>query len=268
MIVRRYEDAERVLARALELAPENFELALDRAILHKNWKGDLSLLRRTLKGIPTSIDPNFKVTLERVWLATAEGRHADAIGILGRCPLAAVGGCPPQPHGTALGRPTPPRRSGGTRARQFPPRPGAARAEIRERPDDARAYEFLALALAGLGAREGAFRSVHKAMELMPVSRDALEGPLILETRARIYLTFGKPERALDDLEAFLKFPSGDWTPPVWDRDPHWAPLRDHPRFVRMLKQWPAMQTKPPSLEGEGLNGAVKADSKSPRSAA
>ncbi len=52
----------------------------------------------------------------------------------------------------------------------------AYEAQLRERPDDPQLFEKLGLVDAGLGRKEDALREARRAVELRPISRDAIEG--------------------------------------------------------------------------------------------
>ena len=72
-------------------------------------------------------------------------------------------------------------------------------------------------------------------MELLPISRDADNGPYIQHQLARIYLLVGEPEKALDQLEPLLRIPY--YLSPGWLRiDPTFDPLRNNPRFRKLVE--------------------------------
>jgi adenylate cyclase len=72
-------------------------------------------------------------------------------------------------------------------------------------------------------------------MELTPSSRDATLGTYVQLQLARIYLVVGEPEKALDQLEPLLKIPF--YLSPGWLRiDPTFDPVRNHPRFRKLVE--------------------------------
>ncbi|HEV8117978.1 MAG TPA: protein kinase, partial [Thermoanaerobaculia bacterium] len=79
--------------------------------------------------------------------------------------------------------------------------------QLRSVPDDAPRRVVRGLALAYLGRKEEAIREGERAAVLLPVSRDAVDGPYIQHLLARIYIVAGEPEKALDRLESLLKTP-------------------------------------------------------------
>ncbi len=106
-----------------------------------------------------------------------------------------------------------------------------------ERPDDARVHSALGLVYAYLGRKEEALREGKLGVELYPVSKDAMNGPSHVESLALIYMLIGDHEAALNEVEYLLSIPSGLYAP-LLRIDPRWDPLRDHPRFQRLLEQY------------------------------
>lgn len=107
--------------------------------------------------------------------------------------------------------------------------------KVKERPQDARFHSELGLAYAGLGEKEKAIMEGQKAVELLPVSKDAYVGPVAVANLARIYVMVGEYDNAIDQLENLLFMPS-DISIPVLRLDPTWAPLRNHPRFKKLME--------------------------------
>lgn len=75
------------------------------------------------------------------------------------------------------------------------------------------------------------------AVELNPVSEDALFGPTRIEELAHIYVIVEEYDLAIDKLEHLLSIPSYISVP--WLKlDPKWDPLRRHPKFQRLLEKY------------------------------
>jgi TolB-like protein/DNA-binding SARP family transcriptional activator/Tfp pilus assembly protein PilF len=106
--------------------------------------------------------------------------------------------------------------------------------KIQERPEDPRLHSALGIAYAGLGRKQEAIREGEKGGELLPISREAVRGYHRVLDLARIYAMVGEPNAAVERLEYLLSVP-GTLTR-AWLRvDPTWDPLRDYPRFQRLL---------------------------------
>ena len=96
------------------------------------------------------------------------------------------------------------------------------------------ATSCLGLALAYLGRKEEAIREGERGVALLPVSKDAQDGPYIQHQLVRIYMLVGEPEKALDQLEPLLKIPY--YLSPGWLKiDPNFDPLRKNPRFQKLV---------------------------------
>ena len=100
-------------------------------------------------------------------------------------------------------------------------------------PQDAQLHAELGLSLAYLGRKVDAIREAEKAMELLPISRDAFLGPYLQHQLVRVYILTGENEKALDKLEPLLKIPY-NLSPGRLRIDPNFDPLRGNPRFEKM----------------------------------
>ncbi|MCZ6834091.1 MAG: hypothetical protein O7F11_10130, partial [Acidobacteria bacterium] len=87
---------------------------------------------------------------------------------------------------------------------------------------------------AGLGLKEEAVQEGRRALEVYPLSHDAVFGVFPVLDLAHIHTATGDHEAALDQLEQLLSIPSLT-SIPLLKLDPRFAPLRDHPRFAELL---------------------------------
>jgi len=107
---------------------------------------------------------------------------------------------------------------------------------VRELPDQADRHSQLALILARLGEKEASIREGNRAIELLPVSVDAFEGPGLVEDLAEVYAVSGDKARAIELLDGLLSRPS-DLTVPILRLDPKWENLHGDPAFEQLLSK-------------------------------
>ncbi len=106
---------------------------------------------------------------------------------------------------------------------------------------------MLGLIYAGLGRCEEALAEGKRAVELLPVARDAFDGPILVISRARIHMMCGDFDTALALLDRSLQTPSGV-TIQELRLDPVWDALRADPRFQRLLTKFGGKPQPPASL--------------------
>jgi TolB-like protein/class 3 adenylate cyclase/Tfp pilus assembly protein PilF len=234
--LRRYADMAATLDRALLLAPKDVPLRTQRAFVALDWHADPKPLHATIQTILAE-NPNAAPLLADYWLLLALFERDPAAA---KRALAAMlpGGC------YDAGIPFPNTWCEGLVARMQGDQPTTraaftnARKElekmVRDQPDYAGALCALSVIDAALGNKEDAIREGGRAVELMPVSKNAIEGPLLIKYLALIYAWTGEKDRALKRLEEAAKLPSylsyGQLRlHPVWD------PLRSEPRFEKIV---------------------------------
>lgn len=108
-----------------------------------------------------------------------------------------------------------------------------ARTELNEKADVAASHAQVGLVCAYLGRREEAIAEGRRAVELMPVTKDAFDGPGYLVNLAEIYGRAGETDQAIGLIEKLLSTPNG--LIPVALKDWQWDPLRNDPRFQKLL---------------------------------
>src|SRR5207247_9832522 len=79
---------------------------------------------------------------------------------------------------------------------------------LRGRPDLAEFHALLGIAYAGLGRRADALREGQRAVELLPLSRDALAGTDMPVYRTTILVMVGEYKAELDEIEYMLSIPT------------------------------------------------------------
>jgi Flp pilus assembly protein TadD len=103
-------------------------------------------------------------------------------------------------------------------------------------PANAALLSDLAVVDALLGRKEDAVSGAKRAVEMLPVSKDAIDGPDILKNLAVVYAWSNEPELAFQQLELLSKLPYGIFYSDL-KLAPYFEPLRKDPRFDRLLAQ-------------------------------
>jgi serine/threonine protein kinase/Flp pilus assembly protein TadD len=109
--------------------------------------------------------------------------------------------------------------------------------KVKEFPDNHSFHLDLAEAYAGLGRKEEAIREGKIALELMPVSKDAMDGPNVMLSMANIYIMTEEYEKAIDLLDYLLANPSMLQVG-MMKIYPGYDSLRDHPRFQALIEKY------------------------------
>jgi TolB-like protein/Flp pilus assembly protein TadD len=240
MALRDFEAADKTLDRVIAVAPQSSMRALKGglAIL---WKGDLGFAENQLSAISPQMDQDGLATWARVWVLTLQRKFTEALQVT------------EQFHGETMfsttSAPTPKAYlegiihllQGDTEKAQ----PALERARLisenllREAPDDPARHAQHGLILAALGRNQEAIAEGKRAVELLPESQDAFDGPQSTNALAQIYAWVGQHDEAFRLLDHLLQIPNGI-TIPLLKLDPVWDPLRKDPRFQALIDKYAA----------------------------
>jgi serine/threonine-protein kinase len=234
--LRQYADAERVLDRAIAVAPKDSTTRAYRASIELEWHADPQPLSSTVRAILAE-DAREGQNVAGLWLRASlcERDFDGASRALAALPIA---GC----YDDFI--PFPRASCGGVVAQMMGDKASAyaafttARNEaaklIADQPDYAEALCVLGMADAALGNREEAIREGRRAVELMPVGKNAIEGPLLIKYLAIIYTWANEKDRALERLDEAAKLPS-NLSYGELRLHPYWDSLRGDPRFDKIV---------------------------------
>jgi TolB-like protein/Tfp pilus assembly protein PilF/predicted Ser/Thr protein kinase len=231
-LLRRYADEEAMRDRALAIDPNNPDTKLLHAEVAFNWKADTRPLHQTLDEIRAK-DPAAIEHLADVWLECA---LAERDPVLAANALAALGE-------NNVGADTvqfSPRFMTGLIARMTKDDASAraaftaARTEqeklVQANPDDAGVLCVLGLIDAALGRKEEALREGRRAVELLPVEKDAINGRRVIAYLATIAGWIGDHNLACEQL-AIASHPPSDLNYGELKLLPWWDPMRGDPCF-------------------------------------
>ena len=114
----------------------------------------------------------------------------------------------------------------------------AGRAEqekiVQAQPDDPFPLSVLGVIDAALGRKDEALREGRRAVELVPVEKDAIDGKFLVKYLAVIAAWVGEKDLACQQL-AIATHPPGPISYGQLKLMPWWDPLRGHPRFEKIV---------------------------------
>jgi TolB-like protein/Tfp pilus assembly protein PilF len=232
---RNFEAADKILDRAIEAAPKSFGARAEKANLAVAWKGDLSVMEKELTQVPPGVDPDGLVTFAQMQLLLLQRKFPDALALIKQSPQDVFHDDKPREFFEGaihiFSKDKEKALAAFKRARPI------AEKALREGPTNASRHVVLGMILAGLGEKDTAIAEGRRAVELLPESSDALDGPKITVALAQIYAWTGESDQALQLIDRSLSTPNGV-TLPFLRLDPMWDPLRDDPRFQALIDRY------------------------------
>jgi TolB-like protein/Flp pilus assembly protein TadD/predicted Ser/Thr protein kinase len=235
--LRRYGEEQAILDRELAIRPNDVYLKGARAFVDLDWKANTRPLHALIDSIRAT-NPVAMPEIADKWLTCAFAeRDADAaVNALAARGERSLGNelvkySPLFMEGliAQMTQDDPTARSAFT----------AARAEqekvVRTHPDDAGALCVLGLIDAALGRKEDALREGQRAVELLPVEKDVLNGTRMIAGLARIAASVGDKDLACEQLTHASRLPNAIVTYGQLKLLPFWDPLRGDPCFERIV---------------------------------
>ena len=234
--LRRFDEMAREIDRALALAPEDSGIRVQRALVSLESHAETKQLHASVEAI---INENSSAAglIARTWLYLAlcernQQATVDAMAAM------TEDGCRNEgvPFPTSWCAAVAARARGDHMAERAALT--IARGEVGKivlsQPNYAEALSVLGLIDAGLGRKEDAIREGRRAVELLPVTKDAINGALLIEHLALIYAWTGERDAAIAQLELATKIPS-EVNYGQLKLHPYWDPLRGDPRFDKIV---------------------------------
>jgi serine/threonine protein kinase/Tfp pilus assembly protein PilF len=235
--LRRYAEEALLYDRALAIEPHDVDTRLQRAWLEVLWKADTGPLHKLIDSIRAT-NPAAMPKVSGIWLLCA---------LLERDTAAAHDALIASGEDTFLNnqafhfnRPF----VEGIIARMTKDEDKAHSAFIAARADQEKSVQaqpgygpplcVLALIDAALGRKEEALREARRALELLPLEKDAINGPLMIQYFAVIAAWVGEKDLACQQLEALLRYP-GSINYGELKLSPFWDPLRGDPCFEKIV---------------------------------
>jgi tetratricopeptide (TPR) repeat protein len=231
---RRYDEQVRTLERALTIVPDDAPTLMSRAQVAFDAQADIRPFQSMLATL-IGRDPQLAPVVDDPDHALCERTPAAAARMLKNFP----------PEGLGLFGINFPRvywegivaRGEGDTARAraaFDEARAQVAATVQEQPEFAAALSFLGMVDAALGRTEEALREGRRACELLPISKDAVDGTALAVNLALIYTWTGEKDLAIEQIANVQQVPNY-LSYGMLKLHPYWDPLRDDPQFEKIV---------------------------------
>src|SRR3989440_3076751 len=237
-VLKRYADEKSVLGRALAIEPTDFDTKIALAALQFHWKADTRPMRDTIDSIQsTNPEALSNAVDEQLSWALAERDVAaakDVLDTIDHTPLtdysvhlnrSIVEG--------VIARMT---QNDGDAHAAFTTARAQEEKAIQAEPNYGPALCVLGLIDAGLGRKEEALREGRRAVELLPVEKDSMNGTNMVRYLAIIAAWVGDKDLACEQLASIIRRPS-NLSYGHLKLLPFWDPLRGDPRFEKLVEE-------------------------------
>ena len=230
--LRRFPEAIEAADRAIAIDPNAMEAVQNKMVILLS-QGDLTSARAVLSQAigrfdPTAVLAYVATYFDLVWVPDSAQQR-----LLVRLPPSAFAGIRAD-WALALAQ-TFDLLGDKTRSRAYA---DSARIEyamqLEDSPGDAQVHALMGVALGYAGRLTEAVLEGQKGVALGSIATDHFNGPYYNQQLARIYVMAGQPEKALDQIDILLK--AHYIITPAWLKiDPNFDPLRQNPRFQKLV---------------------------------
>jgi len=235
-ILRRYSEAERYYNRAVSLAPDYQESYTKKAWLYLRREGSTEKAREVLEEALQNIksEENGDIVNSLIMLDVFNENYQEALDRLSLKSADIDNQSRFVPSSLQYARIYMYMDKKELAKKYYSDARSILESKIEEQPEDARFHSSLGIAFAGLGRKGDAIREGKLGMELLPEAKDAMRCLFRVEDLARIYVMVGEYNEAIGRLEFLL--PKLGVSTPLLRLDPGWDPLREHPRFKKLVE--------------------------------
>ncbi len=237
VLQRRFADAEREISRAISLAPDILDRYGYKSFIMLAGYGDIAKAKSALNEASaiTGFGSNREIHFSQLSVALLERNYPAALSVLSSGSDDFIANQFIYAARTQLAAEVYDLMGNHEKARRcYDSARVTIEGKVAQRPDDARYHSALGIVYAGLGRPEDAIREGRKGVELLPISKEAWRGEYRVLDLARIQMMVGQQDEAVTNLEKLLSMPSE--LTAAWLRlDPRWLPLRNNPRFQKLI---------------------------------
>ena len=234
---RRFQDAERILDRLIQLEPDTVGFTFSRVFWVFSEKADVKGARALFEALPSSLKDVPSVVMNRVFYALCARDFSAAEEILNRSQNKEILFCKALVPKEILILWLEFIQGNHPSIEQF----GAAREQlsvkVEANPTNPFLMTMLAWADVALGRKQEAMEEGRRAMELRPISEDAFEGPDVATWIAEVYALASQPDAAFAQLNILVRIPAVHLNYGELKTNPGWDPLRTDPRFEKLIAE-------------------------------
>jgi TolB-like protein/tRNA A-37 threonylcarbamoyl transferase component Bud32 len=235
-LLQRYADEAAMLERALAIKPDDLDTKVARALMEVDWKADTRALHRVIDEVRAE-NPTHVENVADAWLICA---LAERDATAAKAALSVSAENPLSDDVIQFNRPF----LDGVIARMtdesdkaqvaFIAARAAQEKVVAAQPNYGPPLCVLGLIDAALGRKEDALRKGRRAVELLPVKKDAINGPRMIAHLAMIAAWAGERDLACEQLAIAVR-PPAPVTYGQLKLLPFWDPLRGDPRFEKVV---------------------------------
>jgi serine/threonine protein kinase/lipoprotein NlpI len=233
----QYKEMAATLDRVLAIAPKDVPSRVRRALVDLEYNADPKAFHTAIDAILME-DPNTSLCFVNPWLFVVL-RAPDPAAV--QRALFNMTGCGcfdenvPFPSGWCEGQLAKWRGNDSAALTAFNSARNELSQTVQKQPDYAAALCALGVIDAVLGNKTDAIREGERAVELTPVSKNAIEGATLVRYLAVIYAWTGEKDRAIQRLAETTYSPGSHISYGYLRLHPLWDPLRGDPRFEAIL---------------------------------
>ena len=237
-LLRRYAETESWLDRTLTIEPNNLEIKAARAFVELDWKADTRPLHQLIDEV-RAINSGATQSIANYWLfcALAERDTAGAKAALiasGENPITLANENVVFSRSFVEGVIARMANDDAKARSAFTTAQLEQQKIVQAEPNYGPALCVLGLINAGLGQKEEALRTGRRAVELLPVKKDAVGGAEIVKYLAVIATLVNDKDLACEQLAIVTNQPSSISYGQL-KLLPFWDPLRGNPRFEKIV---------------------------------
>jgi TolB-like protein/Tfp pilus assembly protein PilF len=232
---RQFRAMSAALDRALVLIPRDLDTRVTRASVDLEWRADPRPLRESIRTILTE-NPATASDLAAQWfyLALCERDPTAVTQALAAIPASGTAVDLNFPRSWCEGVAARTKGDVATAQTAFLAAHAELERTVSEQPGYAPALCVLGLIDAALGRKDEAIREGRRAIELLPITKDSIDGAELVKYMGVIYAWCGERDLAIEQIALTLKIPS-TLSYGNLKLHPYWDPLRGDPRFEKIV---------------------------------